>query len=125
MGIGITQIHHIQILVPREVEQQAKHFYGTLLGLPEIPKPEPYRATGGAWYELDGKQLHLSLDDGPMDNHVRRRHVCFMVSDLAHAEKIMRAAGVPIIPDSKPFDQWARFYAEDPGGNRIEVAQFR
>lgn len=123
MSIGIIQIHHIQIFVPREVEQEAKHFYGTLLGLTEIPKPEPTRKNGGAWYQHGPNEIHLSLERAPMDNYDSRRHVCYMVEDLAHAEKVLRAAGVEILPDPAPIEQWKRFYARDPGGNRIEIAQ--
>jgi catechol 2,3-dioxygenase-like lactoylglutathione lyase family enzyme len=123
MAIGVIQIHHIQIFVPREVEQETKHFYGTLLGLQEIPKPEAFRKNGGAWYQHGPNELHLSLESMSMDNHSSRRHVCYMVEDLGHAEKVLREAGVEILPDTTPFDQWKRFYARDPGGNRIEIAQ--
>jgi len=123
MGIGITQVHHIQIFVPREVEQEAKHFYGDVLGLEEIPKPEAWRKNGGAWYRHGPNQLHLSLLRQPEDNRGSQRHVCYMVADLDHAEKIMREAGVEIVPDDRPFDQWTRFYVRDPGGNYIEIAQ--
>ena len=123
MPVGITQIHHIQIFVPREMEEQAKHFYGELLGLEEIPKPEPYRKNGGAWYRFGGNQLHMSLMRKPEDNLGSLRHVCYMVSNVAVAEKIMREAGVEIIPDDRPFVGWTRFYVRDPGGNYIEIAE--
>ena len=123
MGIGITQVHHIQIFVPREVEQEAQHFYGDVLGLEEIPKPEAWRKNGGAWYRHGPNQLHLSLLRQPEDNRGSQRHVCYMVADLDNAEKIMREAGVEIVPDDRPFDQWTRFYVRDPGGNYIEIAQ--
>jgi catechol 2,3-dioxygenase-like lactoylglutathione lyase family enzyme len=123
MGIDITQVHHIQIFVPREVEQEAKHFYGEVLGLAEIPKPAPWRKNGGAWYQHGPNQLHLSLLRRPEDNRASQRHVCYMVADLGRAEKFMRQAGVEIVPDDRPFDQWTRFYVRDPGGNFIEIAQ--
>jgi len=124
MSIGVTQIHHIQIFVPPEKEQEAKHFYGTLLGLTEIPKPESMRKNGGAWYQHGPNELHLSRETAPMDNPTSRRHVCYMVGDLAQAEKVLREAGVEILPDTQPFDRWKRFYVRDPGGNRVEIAQF-
>jgi catechol 2,3-dioxygenase-like lactoylglutathione lyase family enzyme len=123
MGIGITQVHHVQIFVPREVEQEAKHFYGEVLGLEEIAKPEAFGKSGGAWYWHGANQLHLSLMRRPEDNLGSLRHICYMVADLAHAEKVMREAGVEIIPDDRPFEGWTRFYVRDPGGNYIEIAQ--
>ncbi len=124
MSIGIIQIHHIQIFVPREAEQAAKHFYGTLLGLEEIPKPEASKKNGGAWYKHGPNELHLSLERAPEANPASRRHVCYMVANLAEAERLLRAAGVPITPDEAPFERWRRFYVRDPGGNNIEIAQW-
>ena len=123
MAVDVLQVHHIQIFVPREVEQEAKDFYGKILGLEEIPKPEAWRKNGGAWYQHGPNQLHLSLLRHPEDNRGSLRHVCYMVADLAQAEKTMREAGVEIIADDRPFDAWTRFYVRDPGGNYIEIAQ--
>ena len=123
MGVGITQVHHIQIFVPREVEQEAKHFYSEILGLEEIPKPEAFHKNEGAWYQHGPNQLHMSLLRHREDNLESLRHVCYMVTNLASAEKTMREAGVEIIPDDRPFDGWTRFYVRDPGGNYIEIAQ--
>ena len=123
MGINVTQVHHIQIFCPREVEQETKHFYADILGLQEIPKPEVFHKNEGAWYQHGPNQLHLSLLKKPEDNHGSQRHVCYMVADLAEAERVMRAAGVEILPDERPFEQWRRFYVRDPAGNYIEIAQ--
>lgn len=123
MAIGLTQVHHIQIFVPPETEEACKHFYSEVMGLEEIEKPAQWRKNGGAWYRHGPNQLHLSRQRHPEDNVGSQRHVCYMVADLAHAESVMRAAGVEIVPDDRPFDQWIRFYVRDPGGNFIEIAQ--
>jgi catechol 2,3-dioxygenase-like lactoylglutathione lyase family enzyme len=123
MAIEITEINHVNITVPRSAEAAAKHFYGAVLGLEEIPKPEESRGRGGAWYELGAVQLHLSVEDSPSDNQSTKRHVCDMVRDLASAEKHLRNSSVEIVSDDRPVRGWARFYIHDPGGNRIEIAQ--
>ena len=123
MTVGITQVHHIQIFVPPETDEACKHFYSQVLGLEEIEKPEAWRKNGGAWFRYGPNQLHLSRMRHPEDNLGSQRHVCYMVADLDEAEKVMRQAGVEIIPDDRPFDQWRRFYARDPGGNLLEIAQ--
>jgi catechol 2,3-dioxygenase-like lactoylglutathione lyase family enzyme len=131
MGVGVTQVHHIQIFVAPEFEQATKRFYSEVIGLEEIPKPEVFHKNEGAWYQHGPNQLHLSLlrhahgsaEGAGEDNRRSQRHVCYMVADLAHAEKVMRAAGVEILPDERPFAQWTRFYVRDPGGNYIEIAQ--
>lgn len=123
MAFGITELNHIQTTVLSAVEQAAKHFYGTLLGLEEIPKPESLRSRGGAWYRCGPVELHLSIEDLPADNRESRRHVCFVVQNLAEAERATREAGIEIIPDNRPIRGWRRFYIRDPGGNRIEIAE--
>jgi catechol 2,3-dioxygenase-like lactoylglutathione lyase family enzyme len=123
MGIGITQIHHVQIFVPQELEAAAKHFYGEVLGMREVAKPAAFNGLGGAWYQQGINQLHLSIMRVPEDNQASNRHVCYMVADLGQAEKVLREAGVEIVPDDRPHDQWTRFFVRDPGGNYIEIAQ--
>ena len=115
-------IHHVNVTVPRSLEAEAKHFYGVVMGMTEVPKPEGSRGRGGAWYQLGPVQLHLSLEDGAGE-HLSKRHVCYTVRDLSEAEEQFRQAGFEIIPDDLPTPGWHRFYVRDPGGNRLEIAQ--
>lgn len=124
MPATVLAIDHVQIGVPRAAEAEAKRFYGEVLGLPEVPKPERLRGRGGAWYQVGAVQLHVSVEDlDASATRASRRHVCFRVSDLAAAERAARAGGLEVIPDDQPVPEWRRFYLRDPGGNRVEVAQ--
>jgi len=116
-------LHHVNVTVPRSLETAAKHFYGVVMGLEEVPKPEASRGRGGAWYQLGPMQLHLSIEELLGENCISNRHVCYIVSDLAKAEERFRDAGVEILPDDLPTPGWSRFYVRDPGGNRLEIAQ--
>lgn len=116
-------IHHVNVTIPKALEDAAKHFYGAVMGLQEVPKPESSRGRGGAWYQLGPLQLHLSIEDGLSDGCISKRHVCYTVDDLDRAEQKFRDAGVEIIPDDIPTPGWSRFYVRDPGGNRLEIAQ--
>lgn len=118
-----ASIHHVNVTVSRAQEAQAKHFYGVVIGLQEVPKPETSRGRGGAWYQLGEMQLHLSIEEGLGENCISKRHVCYTVSDLAEAEERFRRAGIEILPDDTPTPGWSRFYVRDPGGNRLEIAQ--
>lgn len=122
MPIIPLELNHIQTTVSGAVEQAAKHFYGTILGLEQIPKPAATRARG-AWYRCGSVELHLSVEDLAGDSRESRRHICLMVVNLAEAEAAMREAAIEIIPDSQPIEGWRRFYVRDPGGNRIEIAE--
>jgi catechol 2,3-dioxygenase-like lactoylglutathione lyase family enzyme len=51
MKARITHLDHIQIAAPPGCEEAAKEFYGAILGLREIEKPEALRSRGGCWFE--------------------------------------------------------------------------
>ncbi|HYV04310.1 MAG TPA: VOC family protein [Blastocatellia bacterium] len=123
MGIGILEISHIQITVPRAAEDDSKRFYRDLLGLEEIPKPGYSESRGGAWFRQGSVEVHLSVEDSASQNISSRRHICYVVADLAEAEARLRNAGVEIIPDDRPIAGSKRFYVRDPGANKIEIAQ--
>lgn len=115
----VTQLHHVNVTVPPELEGVTKEFYGAVLGLKQVPKPAAARQSG-AWYQIGDNQLHLSVEDEPLSS-LSSRHICFAVSDLAAAEKNFRDANVEIIPDARPVPGTQRFYVRDPGGNQLEI----
>lgn len=123
MAIGIVRMDHVNVIVPKSLEDAAKHFYGSVLGLKEIPKPIESQGRGGAWYELGDVQLHLSVRAEAAAAEVRKGHVCYALADVEFAERQLRAAGITIIPDDQPVAGKPRFYVRDPGGNLIELAQ--
>jgi catechol 2,3-dioxygenase-like lactoylglutathione lyase family enzyme len=122
MSIGITGLNHVNVTVPASLEIAAKHFYAEVLGLAPISKPPGPRQYVGAWYELGGVQLHLSIENG-VQNDLSDRHLCYQVSDLGKAQSEFETAGVEIIPDDDPIRGKTRFFVRDPGGNMIEITQ--
>ena len=117
----VTALHHVNVTVPAELEAATKEFYGSVLGLHQVPKP-PGSRQSGAWYQIGANQLHLSVED-EAESALSSRHVCFTVSDLGEAEKRFREASVAIISDPRPVPGSARFYVRDPGGNQLEIVQ--
>jgi catechol 2,3-dioxygenase-like lactoylglutathione lyase family enzyme len=116
-----ASLHHVNVTVPKSLEDAAKRFYGEVMQLQEVPKPESSRGRGGAWYQLGPTQLHLSVENLEGAS-LSKRHVCYTVADLAAAEERFRNAGVEIVADDMPIPGWSRFYVRDPGGNRLEIA---
>ena len=116
----VTALHHVNVTVAPELEAATKDFYGTVLGLKQVPKPAAARQSG-AWYQIGANQLHLSIEEDA-DRGQNDGHVCFTVDDLAETEEGFRAAGVEIIPDPRPTGA-PRFYVHDPGGNLLEIVQ--
>lgn len=122
MTIGIIRVNHVNVTVPAALEAAAKHFYGDVLGLPQIAKPAGTRQNMGAWYDLGGSQLHLSTEDG-VQHELSDAHVCYQVADITVAKRELQAAAIAVIPDPRPPSGYSRFFVRDPGGNLIEITQ--
>ncbi len=116
----IIGIDHVQVAAPAGCESEARAFYGALLGLEELPKPEPLAARGGCWFRAGGEELHVGVEDpfGP----ARKAHPGFVVDDLGALAERLRGAGIEVTPDDS-IPGTARFYAADPFGNRLEFRQ--
>lgn len=93
------------------------------MGLAEIPRPEVIKNDSGAWYKLGDIELHISTEKNT-NNQGSRRHYCFQVDNLNAFEEHLKRHGVEIIPDQRPIPGCVRFFLRDPGGNRIEIAEF-
>ena len=119
----VAALHHVNLTVSTEEEAAAKNFYGSILGLHQVPKPAGSRQSG-AWFQIGGNQLHLSVEDEAPPS-LSSRHICFSVSDLAETENRFRDAGVEIIPDPRPISGTRRFYVRDPGANQLEIVQHK
>ena len=120
--MAILRINHVQLAMPRGLEDQARRFYGGVLGLREIPKPAALAARGGAWFELGDAQLHLGVD--PEFHPAKKAHVAFDVEDLDTVAARCQAAGyAPRRGDQIPGQR--RFFVDDPFGNRLEVVEAR
>jgi hypothetical protein len=59
----VIEIDHVQITAPKGCESDARGFFGILLGLEEIQKPEPLRSREGCWFRVGSRQLHIGFED--------------------------------------------------------------
>ena len=113
----ITGLDHVQVAAPPGCEEDARRFFGGLLGLAEVAKPEPLAGRGGVWFAVGRQQLHVGVEDG--HRPALKAHPALVVRDLDALAARLEAAGVPVEWDSSPPAR--RFYAADPWGNRIEL----
>ena len=112
------RLSHVNVTMPAGGEAVARAFYGGLLGLSEIPKPEQLRAGGGVWFELAGGDLHVSIDTCRNGADVRR-HFGLECADLEAVRARLANSGCAI--DVGRPAPWKRFFVLDPFGNRIEI----
>jgi catechol 2,3-dioxygenase-like lactoylglutathione lyase family enzyme len=113
----ITGLDHVQLACPPGAEEDARAFYGGLLGLREIEKPEPLRARGGVWFECGAQQLHLGVEND--FRPARKAHPALRVASVEELRALAERLGEVRWDDGLPGFQ--RFYVGDPFGNRIEV----
>ena len=114
------EIDHVQIAAPPGCEDAARKFFGELLGLEEIEKPEPLRARGGCWFKVGSRQLHIGVERD--FRPAQKAHPAFAISNIEDVFAILTAAGVKCTWD-EAIGGIRRFYANDPWGNRLEFTE--
>lgn len=115
----ILGLHHAQITIPQNAEEEARRFYCGLLKLTEIPKPATLEGRGGFWLQAGNHQVHIGTEDGVNRNDTKA-HLAYHVSDLACWEERLRDNDVTLLK-SIPIPGYQRFEFRDPFGNRVEM----
>lgn len=117
----VMGIDHVQLAAPKESEADARSFFGGLLGLEEIEKPEPLRNRGGCWFQTGSTQLHIGIEE-PF-RPARKAHPAFAVRDLEALFDTLNQAGVRCVWDDNVAGT-RRFFADDPWANRLEFVEY-
>ena len=116
----VTGIDHVQVAAPAGCEAEARAFYGTLLGLEELPKPEPLAARGGCWFRAGAQELHVRVEE-PFAP-ARKAHPGLVAGGLDELAARLAAAGIDVAWDDA-IPGARRFHAADPFGNRLEFRE--
>lgn len=117
----ILGLHHAQITIPKGAEEEGKHFYRDVLGLPEVEKPASLKGRGGFWLQVGNHEVHVGTEDG-FDRNQTKAHLAYKVNDIIHWRGVMKRNDVDIL-DSVPLPNYERFEFRDPFGNRVEMIQ--
>jgi len=116
MPIRVEAIDHVTVNITDVT--RARHFYGGVLGLEEIPRPASFDFPG-AWYRTGAGVIHLvgrSAADAESS-----RHFALRVGDIQEAARHLAAAGCEVRWDKRKIPGIDRFFTRDPDGNRIEL----
>ena len=125
--MAIVSLQHVQMIVPASQAGEAKRFYGELLGLEEMPRPQSLSDAGrtGAWYRIGDQELHLRFEEhADGEPGLSDGHPALITSDLDGLRTRLSADGVEL-EEAIPIEGRVRFFARDPGGNRIEFLAFK
>lgn len=122
--MAVTGLDHVQVAAPVGCEALARTFYGALLGLPELEKPERLRARGGVWFRLGtAGEFHVGVAE-PF-TPATKAHPGLAVTDetaLRTLAGVLAAAGHAVEwADADEIPGRARFHVADPWGNRLEL----
>ncbi|HEX2691462.1 MAG TPA: VOC family protein [Kofleriaceae bacterium] len=116
----IVAIDHVQLAIPPGGEPAARAFYGGVLGLREVPKPEAMRTRGGMWFQAGPVQIHLGIE--PDMRPSVKAHPALVVTELDGWLARLAAAGCRW-QDAVEIPGTRRGHTWDPFGNRIELIE--
>ncbi|HTW11634.1 MAG TPA: VOC family protein [Solirubrobacteraceae bacterium] len=118
--MSLLGIDHVQIAAPAGCEAKARRFYGELLGLTELEKPQELAGRGGVWFAVGDQQLHIGVTED--FTPALKAHPALRVApdEFDQLAARLEQAGSPVEPDVDLPGQH-RFHTADPWGNRIEL----
>jgi catechol 2,3-dioxygenase-like lactoylglutathione lyase family enzyme len=114
----VLGLDHVQLAAPAGAEDEARGFYGRLLGLPELPKPPALAARGGVWFACGAHELHVGVEE-PFAP-ARKAHPALLVAGLETLASRLVGAGVEVRWDASILGV-RRCHVDDPWGNRLEL----
>jgi catechol 2,3-dioxygenase-like lactoylglutathione lyase family enzyme len=119
----VYALDHVQLAMPRGLEDQARSFYRDVLGLAEVTKPPELARRGGVWFRGGDLQLHLGVEAD--FRPARKAHPALLVEGLGELAAMCESAGYEVIHDDGSLHGYDHVYVTDPFGNRIELMERR
>ncbi|MFF3099887.1 VOC family protein [Viridibacillus arvi] len=121
MSFVFKSIAHIQLAAPKGSEDEAKRFFGDILGFREIEKPELLRKRGGVWFEFANYQIHIGIEEPFIP--AKKAHPAFEIENIEGLKSHLSKNKIKFIVD-EDLPGANRIYINDPFGNRIEVLEW-
>jgi catechol 2,3-dioxygenase-like lactoylglutathione lyase family enzyme len=120
MSYQFLGLDHVQLAAPAGCEEEARHFFRDVLGMPEVPKPENLRKRGGVWFQCGPQTIHIGVET-PF-TPAKKAHPAFVIQNMEALMQRLTELQVEIkvneeIPGVK------RFFIDDPFGNRLEFME--
>lgn len=114
------RLQHVSLPIQPGRLDDARAFYGGVLGL--VEKPVPGSLGGGlAWFEAGEGELELHLFPDPVGANPRQ-HFALAVDDL-DAVRARLAEDGRTVEETVPIPNRPRFFTYDPFGNRVELTE--
>jgi catechol 2,3-dioxygenase-like lactoylglutathione lyase family enzyme len=124
MKIQARKLNHITVAVPAGEHERVRAFYGGVLGLEEIPRPDALNKVYDLiWYKFLDILLHLDFTP-PWVTPAENRHIALEVGDLPAIRRYLESKGATI-REAVPMPDRDRFYLLDPFGNYFELLEMK
>lgn len=129
--VEFTRLNHIHIQATKDGKEEARFFYGNLLGLKEIPLPPEFGENPPViWFKLLNFDIHVRFSEDFIKPQIPAeiafnppRHICLEVKDFKAIRQKLEAASAEIRPGF-PFKDRDSVFVVDPFGNLIELIEF-
>ncbi|WP_053361676.1 glyoxalase [Bacillus sp. FJAT-27251] len=122
MAFMLKGLDHVQLAAPPGSEELSRNFYGKLLMMQEVEKPESLKKRGGVWFQFGSSQLHIGIEE-PF-TPARKAHPALVIENLGELKLHLKANQVPFKEDSL-LPGADRIYVDDPFGNRLEMLEWK
>ncbi|TSD64547.1 glyoxalase [Inquilinus sp. KBS0705] len=117
--ITFKRVDHFHVCVPPDRLEEARQFYGAVLGLEQIYRPDHLFSSAGYWFNIGDGQLHIGVEPA-LPRTIR--HTALEVTDVAAARQHLENNGVEIV-EEPVIPGRDRFAFIDPFGNRMELLE--
>lgn len=120
---SVMRVQHVSVPMPPGSQEQARRFYGTVLGMREKSPPSSLAAQQLVWFDAGdgGHEVHCFADD-QMTSNSAAQHLCLQVDSLPDFRSRLAEHGIDI-EETTPITNRPRLFVRDPFGNLIEITQ--
>ena len=116
MSIHVEALDHVTVQIT-DIER-SKKFYGEVLGLEEVERPESFDFVG-AWFRTGNALIHLVAQPEP--DPETQAHFCLWAADIKDVFTEFETLGFKVQWNKRKIPGIDRFFIRDPDGNRIEL----
>ncbi len=124
--VKAKHIHHMTLII--KDAEKARDFFGRVLGIPEIKKPDPNMKV--VWFGCEGNELHLMINDNlkggrtdlslvGQERDREGRHVAFTLD--GSLDDIAATLETEHIPYHRGTGGLPQIFCEDSDGNFLEL----
>ena len=113
----VSALEHVTVTTPEELQDEVLAWYGDVLGLERLEKPEGVKPDG-AWFRAGHQQIHVLIDP---HNPPKNAHFCLLVTEFGSFVENLRAHGCHM-EQARQIPGRHRCFTRDPAGNSIEIA---